>query len=122
MSTYAELAAQKAELLKQAAEIDAQAEAARIAEKAEVIAHIKAQMAAHDVRLSDLGTPRSKSARAAKTPRASNSVNPLAGRKIAAKYADPVLGLTWSGRGLLPKWLREEIAAGRKLEAFKVKA
>jgi len=127
MPTYQELAAQKAALLQQAAEIDAQCEAARIAEKAEIITAIKAQMVEHGVKLSDLGAPRGKSARTAKTPRASNSVNPLAGRKIPMKYIGPIgpdgqpQG-TWSGRGLQPKWLSTAIAAGRKLEDFRVTA
>jgi len=45
---------------------------------------------------------------------------PLKGRKIAAKYRskkDPKL--TWAGRGATPRWMRDEMKAGKlKKEAF----
>jgi DNA-binding protein H-NS len=47
----------------------------------------------------------------------------LMGRKIAAKYRsrkDP--SLTWAGRGLAPRWMREEMKAGKlKKDAFLIK-
>lgn len=35
-----------------------------------------------------------------------------------APYLDPSTGATWSGRGLKPLWLRQELAAGRSLSDF----
>jgi DNA-binding protein H-NS len=98
------------------------AEKARSEVKADMILQIKGLMAAHDVRLSDLGTPRSKTSRAASAPRAAGAkVNPLAGRKVPAKYADTA-GNSWSGRGLQPKWLRDSLASGASLASFAVTA
>ena len=47
----------------------------------------------------------------------------LKGRKVAAKYRskkDPKL--TWAGRGATPRWMRDEMKAGKlKKEAFLIK-
>ena len=48
------------------------------------------------------------------------SANSTAGRKVAAKYRHAKTGDSWSGRGLQPKWLRAELAAGKKLSDFAV--
>lgn len=40
------------------------------------------------------------------------------GTKVAAKYRHPETGATWSGRGILPKWMAAEIEKGRKREDF----
>ncbi|HAI58251.1 MAG TPA: DNA-binding protein [Xanthomonadaceae bacterium] len=40
------------------------------------------------------------------------------GNKVAAKYRHPDTGQTWSGRGILPKWMTAEIAKGRNREDF----
>lgn len=51
------------------------------------------------------------------------SVRPLPNRarprkKPSPKYRDPDSGNTWTGRGVLPKWLRQAVQEGRKLEEF----
>jgi DNA-binding protein H-NS len=43
----------------------------------------------------------------------------LKGRKVAIKYRDRQ-GNTWAGRGATPRWLREKLKAGAKLEQFAV--
>src|ERR1700730_3252102 len=47
----------------------------------------------------------------------------LKGRKVAAKYRskkDPKL--TWAGRGATPRWMKDEMKAGKlKKEAFLIK-
>ena len=47
----------------------------------------------------------------------------LKGRKIAPKYRSRKnRSLTWAGRGATPKWMREEMKAGKlKKEAFLIK-
>jgi len=125
MASYQELLSQKATLDAQAAELAAKLDAARAEEKQGAIALIKELMARNDVRLSDLGTPRSKSARAARPASASTKPNPLSGKKIPAKYCgvdEEGKPAAWSGRGLQPKWLSAAIAAGCKLEDFRVTA
>lgn len=44
----------------------------------------------------------------------------MKGTKVAAKYRHPETGQTWSGRGILPKWMTEEIAKGKKREDFAI--
>jgi DNA-binding protein H-NS len=41
-----------------------------------------------------------------------------AGAKVAPKYRDPGTGVTWSGRGLKPKWMVNALAAGKTLDSF----
>jgi len=46
----------------------------------------------------------------------------LKGRKVAPKYRNPKnRAETWAGRGGMPRWLRAEIKAGKKLESFAIK-
>lgn len=104
MPTLQELLAQKAEIEKQIIETQR-------AERAEAIAKVKALMAEHGLTLADL------SARAPAAPKAAKAAT---GRKAPVKYRNPATGDTWSGRGLQPKWLRTELAAGRQLSDFAV--
>jgi DNA-binding protein H-NS len=99
MATYQELKAQAEALLKQA-------EVARRAEIASVVADIQARMKAFGITLDDLrGGAKKGKARAA----------------VAARYRNPTTGESWSGRGRTPKWLAEELAKGRSKEAFLIK-
>ena len=43
------------------------------------------------------------------------------GRKVPAKYHD-TQGHTWAGRGQTPRWLRDKLKRGAKLEDFAVGA
>jgi DNA-binding protein H-NS len=43
----------------------------------------------------------------------------LKGRKVPVKFRDRS-GNTWAGRGAQPRWLREKLKAGAKLEDFAV--
>ena len=43
----------------------------------------------------------------------------LKGRKVPVKFRDRS-GNTWAGRGAQPRWLREKLKAGAKLEDFDV--
>ncbi len=47
----------------------------------------------------------------------------LKGRKVAAKYRSKKNPkLTWAGRGAVPRWMRDEMKAGKlKKEAFLIK-
>lgn len=101
MPTLQELLTQKAELEKQIAETQR-------AERANAVAKVKALMAEHGLTLADLGT------RAAAAPKASSD------RKAPIKYRNTTTGDTWSGRGLQPKWLKAQLAAGKTLADFAV--
>ena len=38
--------------------------------------------------------------------------------RLPAKYFDPHTGSTWSGRGVMPVWLKAALHGGKKLEDF----
>jgi DNA-binding protein H-NS len=98
MATYKELKAQ-AEVLMQ------QAEAARRAEIAAVVAEIQARMKEFGITLADLkGGAKKAKARGA----------------VAAKYRNPATGESWSGRGRAPRWLADALAKGRTKDEFLV--
>ena len=45
--------------------------------------------------------------------------SPLKGKKVKPKYQNPQnREQTWTGRGRQPRWLADEIAAGKKIESF----
>jgi DNA-binding protein H-NS len=119
--------------------LQAEAEVQRLKELDEVIARIRHAVEFYGITASDLGLGRKTAGKSAATK------NP--GRKAAAKVAKGPLkgplkaalkgaaksslngtlyrdetGRTWVGRGKRPQWLREQLAAGRSLEDFKVKA
>jgi DNA-binding protein H-NS len=37
---------------------------------------------------------------------------------VRPKYRDPASGKTWSGRGVMPVWMKTAIDAGRAKEEF----
>lgn len=101
MSTVKELQAQMEEIQKKL-------EAARKQEVSSAIAQIRALMTDHGLTVEDLGG------------RATRATNKSAGAKVPAKYRHPSTGETWSGRGIKPKWLQNEINGGKALEDFAV--
>ncbi|MFP5411249.1 MAG: H-NS family nucleoid-associated regulatory protein, partial [Gammaproteobacteria bacterium] len=82
-----------------------QAEVARRAEIAGVVAEIRARMKEYGITLADLkgGAKKAK-------PRGA----------VAARYRNPATGDSWSGRGRAPKWLADEEAKGRSRDEFLV--
>ena len=103
MSNLIDIQNQIAILQKQAEEIKAQ-------EFNKTVEDIKAKMAALGITVADLegGKTRPRKAAAAK------SANPA-----PAKYRGPN-GETWSGRGLMPRWLAALVAQGQNKEAFAI--
>ena len=91
------------------------------------VAEVRKALAAvakkHGWTLEELFAGAAKTAPATGKPRkaaASARKSPAKGTKVAAKYRHPETGQTWSGRGILPKWMTEEIAKGRKREDFAI--
>jgi DNA-binding protein H-NS len=41
--------------------------------------------------------------------------------RATPKYRNPTTGDTWAGRGQQPRWLRQAIEAGHKLDEFLIK-
>ncbi len=118
------------EYLKQIEELTRKAEAARKEETAAVIADIRSKIKAFGLTAADLGLAERRVARpargAAKPAKAASEKAPRKGRpgagkgvKRKIKYRGPA-GQNWSGVGRKPVWLVEALAAGRRLEEFKV--
>jgi DNA-binding protein H-NS len=96
------------ELLTQKEALERQIEQTKKRDRADAIARVRALMAEYGLSLSDLGA---KASSAAKTGSRG---------KVPAKYRNQATGETWSGRGLQPNWLKAALAAGRKIDDFKV--
>lgn len=112
-------------ILKQIESLQAEAERLRNEEVEGVIKRIREAIAAYGLTAADLGLGAGRKARAAGKPgrkpgRPKKAAAGKPGRKVAPKYRDDK-GNTWAGRGKRPVWLRDALAAGRKLEDFAVK-
>lgn len=123
MGNLIDIQSQIEKLQKQASDI-------RAKEFDKTVSEILAQMQAFGITLKDLqqamgkgragkgrGKPAGKGA--AKKPVARKRGAKLGGT-VAAKYRGPN-GETWSGRGLMPKWLSALVAQGRSKEEFAIR-
>ena len=99
------------EIQNQIALLQKQAEEIKSAELAATIADILAKMEAFGITVDDLD--RSKG-RTRKPAAAAKSGNPA-----PIKYRGPD-GETWTGRGLMPRWLAAKVAEGQSKESFAV--
>ena len=109
------------QVLKQIDSLKAEAERLRRQEVEGVITRIREAVAHYGLTAADLGlgSGRDKApARPAGKP--GRPKKKAVVRKVAPKYRDEQ-GNTWAGRGKRPVWLRDALAAGRKLEEFAVK-
>jgi DNA-binding protein H-NS len=93
------------ELQERIAALQKEAEEARQQEIAQVVVEIKTKMAEYGIRVEDLTPSRPKRRRKPSGP---------------AKYRDPATGMTWTGKGRAPGWLRQALAEGKKMEDFVV--
>jgi DNA-binding protein H-NS len=105
MKTYSDI---KAEIAK----LEKQAEAARKAEVAGVVAKIKTAIVAYGLTAADLGFGRgaAKAARASKAKSSKKATTAIG----TPKYRDPKSGKTWTGRGKPPTW----IAGAKNRDAY----
>ncbi len=101
------------ELLEQKSALERQIREAQSSQKSEAVAQIRKLMADNGLTPADLaaGLPTRKSGKGADS---------VVRRPVAAKYKHPESGATWSGRGLKPKWLSEELARGKTLGEFAI--
>jgi DNA-binding protein H-NS len=113
MNDLVKLRQQIAELEKQAAQLLKQSRPA-------VLAQLREQMAAYGITAQELSRPAPK-ARSPKAPPAKPAASQAKGKKpvvsLPAKYRGPE-GQEWSGKGSVPKWLNELVAAGKTREDF----
>jgi DNA-binding protein H-NS len=104
MSTLIEIQNQIALLQKQAEEI-------KTNEFAQAVADILSKMDAYGITVDDLGRGKG---RARKTAPFAKS-----GSTAPVKFRGPN-GETWSGRGLMPRWLAAQVADGKTKESFAI--
>lgn len=137
MGNLIEIQSQIEKLQKQATEI-------RSREFGKTVKQIQAMMEAFGITLKDLqqgtGKPRKTRGKAKSVPRKGSAASPATkkvaakksvtkkaarnsssqkGVKVAAKYRGPN-GETWSGRGMMPRWLAAQVAAGQTKENFAI--
>jgi DNA-binding protein H-NS len=116
--TYAQIQKQIQELQKQAGD-------ARKKEIAGVVGRIKEAIEAYGLTAEDLGLAgggkrRGRPPKAAAVPaKRGRGIKTTAKRTVPPKYRDEN-GNTWAGRGARPRWLRDAIATGRKIEEFAI--
>ena len=137
MSSYIQIKAQIEKLQKEA-------EAVRKREIAETVANIKKAIQAFGLTAADLGltisvrgrkSGKSATVRRGRPPKVAQKASQSAAAKVkkasgkgandrrsvvAPKFRDQASGATWTGRGKQPKWLSAAIAAGRKLDDFRI--
>ncbi len=95
----------------QIAQLQKQAEEIKAAELATTMADILAKMEAFGITVEDLERAKGRSRKPAA---AGKSGNPA-----PIKYRGPN-GETWTGRGLMPRWLAAKVAEGQSKESFAV--
>lgn len=105
MPTYIELMAQIEALQRQAEEV-------RQAEIAGVIAEIKQKIRDYDLTAADLGFSKAVTAKNEPVSRSDRRA------AVRPKYQDPASGKTWTGRGVMPKWMKAAVDAGRNRDEF----
>ena len=94
----------------QIAILQQQAEEIKAQEFNKTVEEIKAKMAAFGITVGDLQSGKSQS----RKPGAPKSANPA-----PAKFRGPN-GETWSGRGLMPRWLAALVAQGQSRDTFAI--
>jgi DNA-binding protein H-NS len=98
------------ELQQQIAELQEKAEELRQNEIESVVADIKEKIAAYGLTAKDLGLEATRGEISETTAKIK--------KEIVAKYRNPETGDEWSGRGRPPKWLQEQLNAGKAKEDF----
>ena len=103
------------QILAEIEDLKLKAEEARRTELVEVIADIKQKIRDYDLTAADLGLEPAPTAKPA--PYATPGT---AGKRasVKPKYRDPDSGNTWSGRGVMPKWMKAALDAGSTREEF----
>lgn len=121
MSNLIEIQNQIEKLQKQANDI-------KTREFDKTVQDILAKMQAFGITLKDLQPGKARGAKARlKTGAAAKSAGSKGKKKekgaavVAAKYRGPA-GETWSGRGLMPRWLAALVAQGKTKEEFAIKS
>ena len=117
MNNLVDIQSQIEKLQKQAQQIKSK-------EFAKTVQDIQVKMHAFGITFKDLQLPKTgkgkiKTLADGSTKKPRKVSNKLVGSKVAAKYRNAE-GQSWSGRGLMPLWLKTLVADGRTKEEFLV--
>jgi DNA-binding protein H-NS len=107
------------QVMKQIDTLKAEAERLRRKEVDGVIERIREAIRHYGLTAADLGLARGKSAAKPAAKKTRGRRKGKAAATAVAKFRDDQ-GRTWVGRGKRPQWLRDALAAGKKLEDFAV--
>lgn len=99
------------EIQNQIAQLQKQAEEMKASELAATVADILSKMDAFGITVEDLERAKGRGRKPAATGKSGNPA--------PVKYRGPN-GETWSGRGLMPRWLSALVAQGQSRESFAV--
>ena len=117
-----------AQIQKQIARLQREADSLREREVGDVISRIKEAIEFYELTPEQLfgsapgkrgRKPGAKAAGAAKAGAKPRAKSPSKGRKLPVKFRDGA-GNEWTGRGSRPRWLVAALAAGKKIEDFRV--
>ena len=100
------------EIQNQIALLQKQAEEIKAEQFASTVQEILAKMEAFGITVADLDGSKGRARKP--TTKATKSANPA-----PAKFRGPN-GETWSGRGLMPRWLEALVAEGQSKESFAI--
>jgi DNA-binding protein H-NS len=122
MGNLIDIQQQIEKLQKQAADI-------RSREFDATVQDILAKMQAFGITVKDLGTGKRKAAKTKPARRSKAAASPATkakrsaakGSTVTSKFRGPN-GETWTGRGLMPRWLAALVAQGRSKEEFAIQA
>jgi DNA-binding protein H-NS len=104
------------EVQQQIEALQKEAEALKAAEKQGVIDRMKEAVAVYGITAEDLGLAGARRGPQKAGKGQLSSAKPKAAAR-SAPYGDSI-GNTWGGRGPRPRWLKDALAAGSKLEDF----
>jgi DNA-binding protein H-NS len=113
--------------------LQAQAEALRQRERVPALAEVVSRIREYGLTFEEIREALDKSAakkggrgRPAGAAKSAGGRGPrksaVKGSTVAPKYRHPQTGQTWTGRGIMPKWLAQEVAAGRQRDEFLIAA
>lgn len=98
------------EVQQQIAKLQQEAEALRRQEVGAVIDDIRQKMIDYNISITDLGFKLPTAAKAVKKDGVVTRGEP--------KYMDPITGITWTGKGKAPKWIKDYEAEGKSRDSF----
>ena len=100
-------------IMQQINDLRARADELRHQQRSQALRHILDVMRQHDITIEEIQSGKIGRSHAKRTTSAT---------KAPAKYADPVSGATWTGRGRKPAWVVQALNSGKTLDDLRIAA